>query len=119
MKLIVPPKLKRGDTIAFVSPSAGLAGLFKYRVKRAIKWFRDEGFKVKLSKNFWKTGYIAGSPEERARDLNETILDKEVKAIISAIGGEHSIQILRYVDFEAFRKNPKIFSGFSDITVLH
>ncbi|HDN91047.1 MAG TPA: LD-carboxypeptidase [Candidatus Aenigmarchaeota archaeon] len=119
MKLIVPPKLKKGDTIAFVSPSAGLAGLFKYRVKRAIRWFREEGFKVKLSENFWETGYIAGSPEGRARDLNEMILDEEVKAIISAIGGEHSIQILRYVNFEAFKENPKIFSGFSDITVLH
>ncbi len=119
MKLLIPPSLKKNDVIGFVSPSAGLAGIFKYRVKRAIKWFKKQDLKVKLSKNFWKTGYIAGEPEERARDLNEMIYDKEVKAIICAIGGENSIQLLKYIDFKTFRKNPKIFVGFSDISVLH
>ena len=66
MKILTPPALKKNDTIAFISPSAGLAGIFKYRAKRAIKWFEKQGFKVKLGKNFWKIGYIAGEPEERA-----------------------------------------------------
>ena len=119
MNFIVSPPLRKNDTIGFISPSAGLAGVFKYRVKRAITWFEKQGFKIKLSKNFWKTGYIAGEPEERANDLNEMIYDKSIKAIICSIGGDHSIQLLRYIDFKAFRKNPKIFIGFSDITVLH
>ena len=119
MGILVPPPLEENDIIGFVSPSAGLAGIFKYRVKRAINWFKEQGFKVKLGKNFWKTGYIAGEPEERISDLNEMIHDNSIKAIICAIGGEHSIQLLKYVDFKAFRKTPKIFVGFSDITVLH
>ena len=117
--MILPPKLEKGDTIGFVAPSAGLAKIFEYRVKRAIKWFEKQGFKVKLGKYFWKEGYIAGEPEERAEDLNEMIYDPEVKAIISLIGGEHSIQLVDLIDYKAFRKNPKIFVGFSDITVLH
>jgi len=118
-KLIVPKFIYKNPVIGFISPSAGLAGIFKYRVERAIRWFEKQGFKVKLSKNFWKAGYIAGEPEERAKDLNEMIYEREVKAIICSIGGDHSIQLLKYIDFKAFRKNPKIFVGFSDITVLH
>ncbi len=118
MKILLSP-LRKNDTVGFVSPSAGLAGIFKYRANRAIRWFEKQGFEVKLGRNFWKTGYIAGKPEERARDINEMIYDKSVRAITCAIGGEHSIQLLKYIDFKAFRKNPKIFVGFSDITVLH
>lgn len=117
--MIFPRKLKKGDTIGFVAPSSGLAKTFEYRVKRAIKWFEKQGFKVKLGKHFWKEGYIAGEPEERAEDLNEMIRDPDVKAIISLIGGDHSIQLVDLIDYKSFRKNPKIFSGFSDITVLH
>jgi len=47
------------------------------------------------------------------------IYNERIKAIICAIGGDHSIQLLKYIDFKKFRSNPKIFSGFSDITVLH
>ncbi|RLG58877.1 hypothetical protein DRN86_05095 [Candidatus Geothermarchaeota archaeon] len=119
MKLIYPPLLKKGDTVGFVSPSAGLAGKYKYRVRRAVGWFNKYGFKVKIGKYFWKTGYIAGEPEERAEDINRMVEDEEVKCIVSSIGGENSVQLLGYLNFKAFRRNPKIFVGFSDITVLH
>jgi len=119
MSKLIKPVLKENSFIGFVSPSAGLAGIYEYRVKRAIKWFEKSGFKVKLGKNCLKKGYIAGKPEERAKDINEMIYDKDVSAIISTIGGDHSIQILKYIDFKGFRKNPKVFVGFSDITVLH
>ncbi len=117
--MIKPLKLCPGDGIGFVSPSAGLAGVFKYRVKRAINWFENQGFRVKLSKYFFKKGYIAGTPEQRAQDLNNMIYDEEVRAIIPAIGGNHSVQLLSLIDFKAFAKQQKIFLGFSDITVLH
>ena len=117
--MITPQPLRKGDTVAFIAPSSGLAKTFEYRVKRAENWFKSQGFKVVYARNFWKKGFLAGTPEESAEALNELIQDKEVRALISLIGGEHSIQLLRYIDFKAFRKNPKIFTGFSDITVLH
>lgn len=46
-------------------------------------------------------------------------LDKEVKAIITTIGGDHSNQVLKYLNFDVIKNNPKIFMGYSDITVLH
>ena len=88
-------------------------------MERAARWFERNGFEVVYSRHFWKEGYIAGEPEERAQDINEMIDDPDVKAIIPLIGGEHSIQLVDLLDYRAFRRNPKVFSGFSDITVLH
>ncbi|GIW65574.1 MAG: LD-carboxypeptidase [Candidatus Parcubacteria bacterium] len=120
MKLIKPPKLKLGDTIGLISPSAPLAGLVPHRTKRAIKMLNNMGFKVKIGKNALNiTGYTAGSPKERAEDINLFFKDKEVKAIICFIGGNHSNQVLKYLDFNLIKKNPKIFVGYSDATVLH
>ena len=116
---LIKPRLEKSSYIGFVSPSAGLAGVFKYRVERAKRWFEKQGFKIKLTKNFFKTGYIAGEPEERAFDLNAAIRDNKVGGIICSIGGYHSIQLLKYIDFKSFRKHPKVFVGFSDITTLH
>lgn len=65
------------------------------------------------------TGYTAGASEERAEDINSFFRDKKIKAIISFIGGNHSNQILKYLKFDLIKKNPKIFLGYSDITVLH
>ncbi|RME55974.1 LD-carboxypeptidase [Candidatus Parcubacteria bacterium] len=48
-----------------------------------------------------------------------SLRDKEVKAIFSFIGGNHSNQVLEYLDFSLIKRNPKIFLGYSDATVLH
>jgi muramoyltetrapeptide carboxypeptidase LdcA involved in peptidoglycan recycling len=56
--------------------------------------------------------------KDRAEDLNDAFKDTNVKAIFTAIGGFNSNQILKYIDFEAIKNNPKILCGFSDITIL-
>ena len=120
MRLIKPKKLKKGDAIGLISPSAPLAGLVPHRTKKAVKMLEELGFKVKVGKNALKiTGYTAGSPKERAEDINSFFRDKEVKAIICFIGGNHSSQILKYLNFQLIKRNPKIFVGYSDATVLH
>lgn len=119
-ELIKPPKLNFGDTIGIISPSAPLAGLVPHRTERAIKAIEKLGFNVKTGKNALKiSGHTAGSAIERAADINDFFKDKSVKAIISFIGGNHSNQSLKYLDFQLIKNNPKIFLGYSDITVLH
>lgn len=119
-QLIKPKHLQKGDTIGVVSPSAPLAGLAPHRVKKGIKMLEKLNFTVKIGKYALKiTGHTAGSPRERARDINNFFKDKNIKAIFSFIGGNHSNQILKYLDFDLIKKNPKIFLGYSDATVLH
>lgn len=119
-ELVKAKSLKKGDTIGIVSPSSALAGQLSHRVEKGINMLKKMGFHVKLGKNSLKVkNYTAGSGEERAEDLNNFFNDSSVKAIISFIGGFHSNQVLKYLNFEAIKKNPKIFMGYSDITVLH
>jgi muramoyltetrapeptide carboxypeptidase len=119
-KLTKPPRLKKGDTIALVSPSSPLAGHVPHRVKAARNTLEKLGFKISIGKNALKvTDYTAGTPRERADDLNAAFADKTVKAIICFIGGNHANQVVPLLDYDLIRANPKIVSGYSDATVLH
>ena len=120
MKLIIPPRLRKSETIGFVSPSAGLAPFAMHRIKKATQMFQELGYKVKIGKNALKNaGYVSASVEERVDDIDSMFRDREVKMIICTIGGNHSNQLLKYLDYGLIKKNPKIFLGYSDITILH
>ncbi len=110
-------KLKRGDTIGIVAPSEPITEEYKEYMKKSIKIFEDMGFKIKLSKNIYKNTYgYSATPEEKASDINDMFSDKEVKAIISAVGGDNSFNCLGLIDYENIKRNPKIICGYSDAT---
>ncbi len=123
MNLVKPQKLDRGDKVAAVSLSWGGAGdsglLWRYKVGK--KRLEEEfGLKVVEMPNTLKgTDYIYSHPEKRAEDLMEAFGDKSIKAIFSCIGGDESVRLLPYIDFDVIRDNPKIFIGYSDTTVTH
>ncbi len=118
--LIKPNKLQKGDIIAIISPSAGLGKRYPHRIDNAIKFLESQGYKVKEFPSTRKSsGWESAPAEERAKDIMGAFLDKEVKAIISSIGGTVAIQTLKYLDFEKIKENPKIFCGYSDISNLH
>jgi muramoyltetrapeptide carboxypeptidase LdcA involved in peptidoglycan recycling len=64
-------------------------------------------------------GFVSDTPQHRVDDIHSMFTDAEVKAIVATIGGDHSCHLLPLLDFDLIRKNPKIFMGFSDITVLN
>lgn len=120
MNLVIPQKLKKGDCIGFISPSAGLAPFAMHRIKRAIAVFEEMGFAVKIGENALKnSGYVSASIDERVNDIHEMFQDQKVKMIMATIGGYNSNQLLKYLDYDLIKKNPKIFIGYSDNTVLH
>jgi len=120
IKLTKPRKLIKGDTIGIVAPSAGGANVFPHRIMNAVKMINSMGYKVKFATHsLERIDYVSASPKNRADDINEMFRDKEVSAIICTIGGNYSNQILKYLDFELIKNNPKVFIGFSDISVLH
>ncbi|WP_108909616.1 S66 family peptidase [Staphylococcus nepalensis] len=121
--MIKPSKLKKGDTVAIVSLSSGLAGEAEilWRTNQGIQRLENEfGLNVKVMPHALKgLAYVREHPECRAEDLNEALKDQEVKAIISCIGGEDARRISPYVDLKTIAANPKIFSGYSDTTTIH
>lgn len=115
---IKPKRLEIGNKIGIVSPAS--PSYNKSDIDRGIKTLNEWGFKVELSKNLnKKTGFFSGSDIERAEDLSEMFERKDIDAIFVTQGGYGSAQVLKYLNFDVIRRNPKIFLGFSDITSLH
>ena len=113
-------RLKPGDTVGIVSPSFGAAGLFPHRVDLGVKHLESLGFKVKFAPHALNVnGHVSDSAQNRAADINEFFADRQVKAIIAAIGGDHACQLLPLLDYGLIWQNPKIFMGYSDNTVLN
>ena len=117
MNKIIPPYLKKGDTVAIVSPSFSIDAA---KIPGAVAFLENAGFKVRLGKNLLKTdGPFAGTDEERLSDLQEMTDDNSVKAVFCSRGGYGLSRIIGKIDFTATRKQPKWYVGFSDVTVLH
>lgn len=117
---MIPPKLKEGDEIIVVSPSRSLAIISKDSRDIAVQRFNEMGLKVSFSKNSDEIDDFNSSKiASRIDDLDAAFLDKDVKAILTSIGGFNSNQLLRYIDYKKIKQNPKIICGFSDITALH
>src|SRR5699024_10309276 len=116
-------KLQHGDTVATVSPSWGGAGdpEIRWRYEQGIKRLKDVfGLNVVAMPHSLKgSKYLYDHPEARAEDLMNAFKDDQIKGIFANIGGEESIRLLPYIDFDVIRQNPKIFMGYSDVTISH
>ncbi len=116
---MIANKLKIGDTIGVIAPDKALKSLDKLYLERATEFFESLGLKIKYGKYlFSDRNYCAGTPQERANDINNMFLNKEIKAIFTVKGGDMANGVLPFLDFENIKNNPKIFCGMSDITLL-
>lgn len=119
--------LKKGDKVAIVSLSRGLLGMpfCKHELDLGIKRLEDMGLIPIIMDNALKDmDYLENHPEARAHDLKQAFMNPEIKGIINAIGGDDTYKTIPYLmedqEFiEAVKKNPKIFTGFSDTTNNH
>lgn len=121
--LIKPKKLEVGDLVATVSPSWGGAGdtELRWRYEQGVRRLEEVfGLKVVPMPNSLKgSDYLYNNPQARAEDLMNAFKDKSIKGIFANIGGEDSIRLLPYIDFNVIKENPKIFVGYSDVTISH
>ena len=118
-KMIQPPYLKAGDTVAIVAPS----GILKNRegeVQQAIGLLKSWGLHAVVGKHvFSRDNHFAGTDEERCEDFQKAMDDPKISAIWCARGGYGTVRILDKLDFSIFKKKPKWLIGYSDITALH
>ncbi len=120
IKKILPSRLNVGDTICILSPASGIAPFAMHRIENGKKELEDMGFNVVFGEHALNNAeYVSDSIKNRVADLHAAFLSNSVKAIICSIGGNHSNQLLPHIDWEIIKNNPKIFVGYSDITVLH
>tara|TARA_B110000091_G_scaffold71363_1_gene78726 strand:+ start:90 stop:1100 length:1011 start_codon:yes stop_codon:yes gene_type:complete len=118
-KLVQPPRLKKGDTVAIVAP----AGILKNKVEvieKATMLLESWGLQVVLGENMFNDGkHFSGTDKERASDFQKALDNPNIKAIWAARGGYGSVRILDTLDFSRFQTHPKWIIGYSDITAFH
>jgi muramoyltetrapeptide carboxypeptidase len=91
------------------------------RILEGAKGIERRGHRVTLAGNIDHRyqGYLAGSDDERAEELNRFFRAPEYDAFFFARGGYGAMRILDRIDYEAFAANPRPLVGFSDVTALH
>lgn len=111
-----PEYLKKGEAIGIIAP----AWTFDINnFKRGVDKLRSLGFRVKYERAiFSKYWSMAGYDRQRAEQVNRMFADNDVKAIFCAKAGYGSMRTIPYLDGKIIRANPKIFVGYSDITIL-
>jgi muramoyltetrapeptide carboxypeptidase len=111
-----PRRLEENSTIAVIAP-AGPPDL--ERLRRGVQLFEKRGYKIRIFPQARRRlGYLAGDDKLRATALNQAFEDGSIDAIVCARGGYGTLRLLPYIDFNIIKNNPKIFIGYSDITVL-
>ena len=112
MKKIYPPKLKRGDQVRIIAPARSLKIISRNTQDIANKTFSDLGLLITFGKHINESDeFSSSSIKSRIDDLHTAFTDKEVKAVISVIGGFNSNQLLRYINWDLIKKNPKVFAA--------
>lgn len=122
MRLLRPPALCPGDTIGIFTPSVPGHVLFPEKYRHGLEVLRRLGFRVvegALTRSGAAQGYRSGTPEARARELMDLVLDPTVHGLVATMGGFNSSSLIPHLDFDAIRAHPKVLCGFSDITALH
>lgn len=110
-----PHRLRSGARIGVIAPAGCIE---RPALEAGIQAIRREGFEVELSPNLFETkGYLAGAASGRAQDLAAFFCRDDIDAIFCARGGFGSVQLLPYLSRE-LADRPKIFLGYSDVTIL-
>ena len=77
MELLKPKKLEKGDTIALIAPSSGLAALFPHRLDNAITFLQKQGYEIKeFSATRKRNSWESASAQERARNIMEAFQEQ-------------------------------------------
>jgi muramoyltetrapeptide carboxypeptidase len=114
---IKPPALPEGGTIAVVAPSS--PPQTRSGIEQATQYFRSRGYDVVFGPHHRRVhGYLAGTDEERAADVQWALTESDVDMVLCLTGGYGAARLYRHIDWENLG-DPRIFCGYSDITALH
>ena len=113
---ITPPPLQRGDTIGLTAPAGPITAEV---LQHGVQLLQGAGLKVRVGHDILRRdAYLAGTDEQRLRELHALWDDDQVKAVLAVRGGFGCIRFLPNLDFELMARKPKLLIGFSDLTVL-
>lgn len=110
-------RIMPGNLIGLINPAGAV--FIEEDVIIAEEMFHAMGYKTVRGKSLLsRYGYLAGTDQERADDLNEMFKNPAVDAIVTMRGGWGCNRILDMINYDQVAANPKILIGYSDITSL-
>lgn len=116
-EIIIPQTLKRGDSIAVVSPASAIDPAL---VNGAVSTLQSWGFIPLVAPHaLGSHGSFSATARERLDDLSAVVTDPTVRAILCSRGGYGAVHLLEDLDKIIGPADPKWLIGFSDISALH
>ena len=115
--MIYPEFLKENDVIGICAPSAGVGHKIEL-YEESVEAIRQRGFRIRQTASVLKDNVRSASAKRRGKELDELILDDEVKMVLCAAGGDYMLEMVPNIDFDHIRDNPKWLCGGSDPTNL-
>jgi muramoyltetrapeptide carboxypeptidase len=113
-----PARIKLGDTVGLIAPASSDDD--PLHLEAAQNTVRGMGVVPKLGRHVSDHfGYLSGTDQDRAADVNNMFADPAVRAIFVIRGGWGSARLLPLIDWELVRAHPKLLVGSSDTTALH
>jgi muramoyltetrapeptide carboxypeptidase len=113
---VKPPALRSGDVVGTVAPASNVN---KTELDAGCEALRRAGYRpFYLDSISERDLYFAGSPQRRARELEQMFERDDIRAILCARGGYGANYLLQELDFAKIRAHPKILVGYSDVTTL-
>lgn len=116
--MIYPNFLKDGCFIGICAPSGGIPKSKGEAFALSLKNLEKSGFRLSVFQSIYTEDYPSASPICRGDDFNKLVKSHEADMIMCAAGGDFLIEMLPYVDFDAFCQSPKWIQGYSDPTSL-
>jgi len=114
---VKPPALPEQATIAVVAPAS--PPQTRSAIEQATADFEALGHRVVFGPNHRKVhGYLAGTDEERAADLQWALSEPGIDMVHTLCGGYGAARLHDRIDWDDLGA-PRIVCGFSDITALH
>jgi muramoyltetrapeptide carboxypeptidase len=116
VELVKPRALRGGDLVGIVSTSSPVSG---EQLDRVTGYLKGRGYRVRVADGALdRVGHFGGSPERRAAGVMRMFADPEVSLVMPVNGGTGAAHIVDMLDYETIRAHPKVFTGFSDPSVL-
>ncbi len=119
-RIVVPRRLRRGDTIRVVAPSLSRALVSEHDHSHlAEERFGEMGLRLTFGEHVDERDDFGSSTiGSRLADLHAAFADPDVSGILTVIGGASSNELLPHIDWDLVAAHPKVFCGYSDITAL-
>ncbi len=115
---VQPQRLQLGDVVGLIAPASSDDN--PLHLQTAQNTVRGMGLVPKFGGHVSdRFGYLSGTDQDRAADINRMFADPSVRAIFVIRGGWGSARLLPLIDWDLVQAHPKLLVGLSDATALH